>query len=428
MGPGVTLHPSQRRTNASLRRLRPTVARLTPWVLAATVALLLAAALSPARAAAEPAPQARWTVMVYMCGDNNLEPWITHDIDAEMAAVGSNADVQVVALADRSPGYSTDDGDWTGTLLFNVAKGMTATPENAVADWGERDMGSPQTLIDFVTWTRANYPADRYALVFWDHGWGWWPGETMVDETSGDTLDMDEIRRAMDAAGGVNMVGMETCLGQMIEVEAEFRGFARAIAASEDSTGYTTFDYRQILSALQATPTMTAAELAVVAARSMKTGHDKWTLTASAVALNRSWDSLASAVSDLAWDLAYGLPKYHKAYAVARRHAAVPPQSYPEVRDLYDVARELRSHVGSALIKRDCTRVLVSLRKVVLYEWSTPAEGDLHGISIFWPSAPAPPRPGSSFSQWVGFPYYCSQLTFTRMTYWGDFLTAWGAR
>ena len=46
--------------------------------------------------------------MVYMNGDQNLtpvdsdlEPWVTHDIDKEMAAVGSDADVQVVALADR---------------------------------------------------------------------------------------------------------------------------------------------------------------------------------------------------------------------------------------------------------------------------------------------------------------------------------------
>ena len=33
-------------------------------------------------------------------------------------------------------------------------------------------MTEPQNLTDFITWTRENYPADRYMLVFWDHGGG----------------------------------------------------------------------------------------------------------------------------------------------------------------------------------------------------------------------------------------------------------------
>ena len=117
-------------------------------------------------------------------------------------------------------------------------------------------MGSPQTLVDFVTWTKAAYPADHYALMLWDHGWGWWPGNTMKDVTSNDYLDMDELRASLEAFGGVDMAGMETCLGQTIEVQAEFRGFADALAGSEDSTGYTTFDYEDVLGRLQADPGM----------------------------------------------------------------------------------------------------------------------------------------------------------------------------
>ncbi len=84
------------------------------FCLAAAAAALLVVAAVPRVATADPAPTpspaptAAWTVMVYMDGDqdltpadSNLEPWVTHDIDKEMAAVGSDADVQVVALADR---------------------------------------------------------------------------------------------------------------------------------------------------------------------------------------------------------------------------------------------------------------------------------------------------------------------------------------
>ena len=405
----------------------------------ASAALLVLAAAVPRVAVADPAPTpspaptAAWTIMVYMDGDqaltpadSNLEPWITHDIDKEMAATGSDADVQVVALADRGRHPNAVDGSWTGARIFHVTKGMTATAENAAADWGPTDMGSPQTLVDFIDWARAAYPAQHYALFLWDHGWGWWPGNTMADATSNDYLDMDELRGALEAVHGVDMVGWDTCLSQTIEVESELRGCADAMAGSQDAIGYSGFSYERILNRLQASPTMSASALAVVAAKSMMSSRDHWTWAASAIGLGTRWDALTAAVSDLGWDLAIRLPKYHRAYAAARRLAACPPQTYPEDRDLYDVALELRSHVASPAIRQDCTRVIKAERRVVLWQGHIGVEGPVHGIDIFWPSSPAPPKRGSSFEQWVDFNYYCSDLNFTRLTYWGDFLSAWG--
>ena len=138
------------------------------------------------------------------------------------------------------------------------------------------------------------------------------------------------------------------------------------------------------------------------AAKSMKTGHDRWTWAASAVSLGTRWDTLTAAVSDLSWDLASGLPRYRRAYAVARRLAVSPPQTYPEDRDLADVAYYLRAHVASPIIKSDCTRVLKAERKVVLWQWHVKAEGHVHGIDIFWPSSPAPPRKArASRNGWI---------------------------
>ena len=59
------------------------------------------AAVTPGATAA--APQAKWTVMVYVSGDNNLE-YVVKDLELELGGAGSNADVQIVALADRGAG------------------------------------------------------------------------------------------------------------------------------------------------------------------------------------------------------------------------------------------------------------------------------------------------------------------------------------
>jgi hypothetical protein len=49
--------------------------------------------------------------MVYISGANNLEDNVVKHIETELG-VGSDASVQVVALADRGPGYDTSCGDW----------------------------------------------------------------------------------------------------------------------------------------------------------------------------------------------------------------------------------------------------------------------------------------------------------------------------
>ena len=78
--------------------------------------------------------------------------------------------MNVVTLFDRGTMKDNTYGGWTDTKLFYCTAGETPTAANQVADWGERDMGSAQTLTDFITYCKTNYPATHYVLCFWDHG------------------------------------------------------------------------------------------------------------------------------------------------------------------------------------------------------------------------------------------------------------------
>ena len=117
-----------------------------------------ALAQPPSREQTKPA-KAAWTVLLYMSGDNDLDEYIVKDLENELAVPGSNAQVKVLALADRAPNQA-----WSETLLFEVSPGLKATPTQALANWGERNLGDPRTLLEFVTWARQNHPAERYAL------------------------------------------------------------------------------------------------------------------------------------------------------------------------------------------------------------------------------------------------------------------------
>ena len=70
---------------------------------ASLVGALLLCALSLGAALGQ-APHAKWTIMVYVAANNNLEPNSITNL-MEMAAVGSTADVNIVVQITRPPNY-----------------------------------------------------------------------------------------------------------------------------------------------------------------------------------------------------------------------------------------------------------------------------------------------------------------------------------
>ena len=118
--------------------------------------------------------QPEWTYMVYMDGDNNLEQAAVMDFLEMEYGGGSSDKVNIVVQMDRSEGFFTGEGDWSGARRFLV-KGGGGEQISTVAteDLGRIDMGSPGTLYDFVSWAVEKYPAKKYALVLWNHGGGW---------------------------------------------------------------------------------------------------------------------------------------------------------------------------------------------------------------------------------------------------------------
>ncbi len=360
---------------------------------------------------AAPSAQAKWTIMVYISGDNNLEDYVVKDIETELAPTGSSANVQVVALADRGPGYDTSYGDWQTTKLFHVTQGMTAAPENAVADWGERNMGDPQTLIDFVTWTKANYPADHYALIFWGHGWNWHPGYVMADDTNADTLDYEEEEAALPSLGFIDVVGYDGCNMASIEILNLWHGHATAVTGSQEYVGWEGLQYDLVLAQLAANPSMTADQVAV--AFSQSASADK---TWAAIAVDSRFDAVLTAVNNWSLALSNGLAanrkKYDRAFGATQDFWQAPMD-----KDLYDMAYEINRNVADANIKSKSQAVMTAINGVVLHQYHTNGYPDSHGITIYYVS--------SASGKDSNYIYYRNKIDFALNTGWDEFLDAY---
>src|SRR6188474_1769988 len=349
--------------NLTTELMEAVMHKITRSFFSLVVLLVLLISMTGNAVAAPPAPRAKWTVMVYISGDNNLEDYVVKDIELELAPTGSSANVQVVALADRAPGYDTSRGDWQGTKLYHVTQGMLATPENAVADWGERNFGDPQTLIDLVTWAKTNYPADHYALYFWGHGWNWHPGWVMEDDTNADTLDYHEMKTAIPQLGFIDVVGYDGCNMATMEIYKLWQNKATAVAASEEYVGWKGIEYDSVIAQLRANPFMSADQVAVASAQSaiVLGGERTW----SAVAVDGRLAALLTATDQFAVALSNGLAANRKKYDQAFNATRTMWQA-PMDKDFYDLANEIDIAVSDANIKARAQGVMNAISSVRL--------------------------------------------------------------
>lgn len=390
------------------------------FVLTTLIVFVLLASLSGSALAA-PAAQAKWTVMVYISGDNNLESYVISDIETELAPTGSTANVQVVALADRGPEASTGPSDWKTTKLFHVTQGMTADAAHQVADWGERDMADKQTLIDFVTWSKTNYPADHYALIFWGHGWNWHPGYVMKDETTqvtnptDYTMDYAEEKAAIPSLGFIDVVGYDGCNMASIEIFNMWRGHATAVTGSQEYVGWEGLQYDLVLAQMAAAQgNMTADQVAIAFAQSA-TADKTW----SAVAVDSRLDTLVTAVNDWSVALKNGLAKNRRQYDQAFTATRNMWQA-PEDKDLYDMAYELNSKVTDATVKTKSQAVMKAVNSAVLFDRHDNSYADTYGITIYHISKASQKGPL--------YTYYISTIDLASQTKWDEFLDAYAIK
>jgi len=256
--------------------------------------------------------QAKWTFMVYMAGDNNLDGAALRDI-AEMARAGSTKDVNILVQLDRIEDNLT--------RRFRITQGG-GFKKDCIESFGDTNTGDPKILYDFVKWAADNHPADRYALILWNHGSGWWedarsraagpaakkprrqlfrhafPQEhrsICYDDTSGgDALDNRELRVVLAGicvllGRKIDLLGMDACLMNMVEVAYQLRDSVNVIVGSEIEEPFDGWPYTEILSRLTARPRQDAAALARWIVKSYilsYKGKDE-TVTQSAIDVNR---------------------------------------------------------------------------------------------------------------------------------------------
>jgi hypothetical protein len=359
-----------------------------------------------------------WTFLVYMVADNNLEPYALDDI-IEMSQVGSDSKVNIVVQIDRAEKYDESGlgtlPNWTSTKRLRVTPGGL----EQIADLGEVNMGATQTLSDFISWGVRTYPADRHALIFWDHG-GAWPGFGGDDSTQDhDVLSIAElkagIKAGMDAASlkQFALIGYDACLMATYEVALAMRPFGEYLLASEELEPGHGWDYRslQVLKQNPASSPLVLGQQIIqgfqAQAQANNTGAN---ITLSLTDLY-ALDDLVKAVDQLAAVypasasamMATGFGR-GRASVLAFGEGPDPTQSVHMV-DLGHLADQISAQASEVAPSR--TSIRAALTKAVVAKTSGPQTTSAMGLSIYFPPQAAYYRADygalTEVANWRGF-------------------------
>jgi hypothetical protein len=117
-------------------------------------------AFRPGKTSLKASKKKPWTVFIFMAARNDLHPFSKMNLK-QMCEVGSTENLNIVVQLDE-PGKK-------GTQRLYIERN---NPLVVYQDAQKLNSGDPQSVIDFVSWGVPLFPADNYAIVFWDHATG----------------------------------------------------------------------------------------------------------------------------------------------------------------------------------------------------------------------------------------------------------------
>lgn len=314
----------------------------------------------------------KWLFLLYDDADfaNGYDP-----LDDFARLTGSNENVNVLVLQDTDLGpakiWYVDENNQVKLLK----------------ELGEVNMGTSDTLKDFVQYAKNLCSPEKTILAFYDHGSGW--RGACIDETSGDTLTMNEIQTALRQTGGVNIVCFTApCLMGAVESAYELRHQTEVYIGSEDLSGFVYWytPVREICETLQQNPDISTIDLSVSIIESVyeSSKYSKYAreLTMSAIRTDRLGE-FVNATNDVVNYLSGNLEQFSP--LIDSVYPSVLSFSTYGYLDAYDLFEKLHESTIDAQLQTKLERVMQSIDNAVIAECHGWERENAHGLSIYFP-------------------------------------------
>ena len=323
------------------------------------------------------------TLMVYMCGTDleSKSAMATRDLQ-EMLAASFGDNVRLIIQTGGCSNWRNNLVSSQYNQIWQVKNGkMTCLEKNT----GTASMVSPATLSSFIQYCVKNFPANRYGLIFWDHGSGSVSGYGYDEKNPrAGSMNLAGISQAL-TQGGVkfDFIGFDACLMATVENALMLNSYADYMIASEETEPGYGWYYTDWLTMLGRNTSVSTVELGqkivddFVRTSQQSSAGQKITLSVIDLA------QLNAAVPDklTAWAQSISSmikAKEYKTISTARNGAREFAQSNRlDQVDLVDLAQRMGTQEGRALAE--------AINSAVKVNRTSANMRDAHGLSIYFP-------------------------------------------
>jgi hypothetical protein len=349
---------------------------------------------------------AQWDVLVYGDGDQqggqNRDYDVARDIQAlEQTQLPSQVNVGVIW--GRSPESTWGTNTVEGWLSYdpNSQYGSPSSPLTQVTDanGNDPDMGSGDTLRDFLIKMMKDRPAAHVAVIIKDHGGAWTGAEE--DDSTNHIISAPGIRNALSAAEqatghSIDLVAFDTCLMATAETLYDMRSVASVVVASEAETysgrqnpdgswQAATWNLATMVGNLGANPSMSAETFAATMVQDMTPGKITEAMGATRTS---AYDELASAMNAFGQAVANSTdPSGDWAAIIQARSQTV--SFTDETQDANDrdlgVFMSLVAQSPATQAVRDAAQAVADKISAAVIA-TNPTDGSISGISTFLPT------------------------------------------
>lgn len=206
-----------------------------------------------------------WAIYLYLCG-SNLESEggaATNDL-VELFEAELPENVKFIIQTGGSSLWQNDmvSAEYIERYLYD-SNGFELIDQQELAN-----MGSAETLSEFLAFAKEKYPAKKTGFIFWNHGGGSVTGAASDENFGGDALTLDEMYNAFysnyelsEENPPFELIGFDTCLMATVDVAYTYSDIGKYLVASQELEPGNGWYYTGWADALGKNPQMDGLEL-----------------------------------------------------------------------------------------------------------------------------------------------------------------------
>ncbi len=217
--------------------------------------------------------KAKYTVLLYLCGSTleydsdykSLDGAASDDMGEILSASGTyKSDVNFVIETGGSQKWEPTYGVSKDKLEVRHVSGNSYAKDSPSTITSQANMGEASTLQTFLEYGLSTYPAEKTALILWDHG-GAMTGVCCDDNYSMECLTAAEVKSAVSGAlsnSGMSgqkleWIGYDACLMAVADIASVNSDYFNYMVASQETEPGDGWDYTSWVSTLYNNPTNT---------------------------------------------------------------------------------------------------------------------------------------------------------------------------